>query len=111
MIRQEATKQLGTSYSLLGDVTTSVIHATILDQAGRVAALIVKLDATYVYEITPGEKRHLIRQIAGKTKPQALAMLFQQPGIQAASVNSNAATLPEDPGRITIVVVYRSASV
>ncbi len=110
MIHEEATKQLGTGYTLLGDVTASVIHTSISDQASGIATIIVKTDATYIYQISPGERKHITHLIAGKSEQQAVKALFQLPGIQAASINSNGSTLPNNPGSITIVVVYRSAS-
>lgn len=111
MITKTAIERLGTGYSLLGDVTTSVIHTTFRDQAGGIVTIAVKTDATYVYLLSPGERKRITHLIAGKSKQQAVKELFQLAGIQAASINSNAAMLPTDPGSIHIVVVYRSASV
>jgi len=108
LIHKEAIKRLGTGYSLLGDMQFTILHA-ITDHTKGIATLSVKIAATYVYQMSPGEKQHLLQLIAGKKKQEALKALLHLPGIQAASVTSNAETLPENPGRITIVVVYRSA--
>jgi hypothetical protein len=109
MLLAEAIKQLGTGYSQLGDMQVSIIHTTETDQARGIATLRVKLDATYVYQLTPGEKQQLVKLIAGKTKQQAQALLSQEPGIAGVVITTsgNAATLPENPGKITIVIAER----
>jgi hypothetical protein len=111
MITKTALQRLGTSYTVLGDVTASVIHASITDQAHGIAKLTVKLDATYIYRITPGQRTKLSSLIAGKTKAQALHILLQIPGIQGASIRFiGGDTLPHDPNHITISMVYSIVS-
>ena len=109
LIQQEAIQRLGTGYSLIGDTQVTITHPKIIDQARGIATLAVKLDATYIYQISPGEKQQLTHLIAGKTKQQALITLLQLPGIQGAifTIKGNAATLPDDPTRITMVVAQR----
>lgn len=112
MITKEAIKRFGTAYSLIGNIAVSVLHATITDHTRGIATIAMRADATYVYQIPQGKKHQIIRLIAGKTKQQALATLSRLPGIQASAIaiKGNAATLPDDPGRITIVLVYRQFS-
>ena len=109
MITNQAFKHLGAGFRLMGDLQVSILHATVTDPNRGIVTLAVKTDATYVYQLSLGEKKHITHLIAGKSKQQAVQALFHLPGIQAASINSNAATLPTDPGKITIVVMYRSA--
>jgi len=108
-ITKEAVKRFGTGYSLLGDMQVSIVHATITNSRQGRATIIVLITGTWVYQITPGEKEHILKLIAGKRKQQALATLLQLPGIQRAfvTIKGNATTLPDDPTRITIVVVHR----
>lgn len=108
LLTQQVTMQVGASYSLMGSIQVSVLRATITDKARGIATIAVKADATYVYQLTHVAKQRMSKLIAGKTKQQAQTTLLQQPGIQGASitVKGNAATLPDDPGRITIIVVY-----
>ena len=104
MITHQPTR---TGYTLLGDVMASVIHATITDQARGIATLTVKLDATFIYQITPGEKQQLVNIIAGKSKSSALHTLVALPGIQAASIRCTGGdTLPHDPNHISISILY-----
>ena len=105
----EAVKQLGTGYIPFGDTHTTITHATITNQAQSMATLTVKIEATVVYHITPGEKEQMRKLIAGKTRQQAQAILLQLPGIAGAAITikGNAATLPDNPKAITMVVVER----
>jgi hypothetical protein len=72
----------------------------------------VQVTGTWVYQITPAMQQHLLRLIAGKTKQQASASLLQIPGIAGVQISAEGGnrTLPEDPRRIHIIVVYLSAS-
>lgn len=109
MITKEAMRRLGTGYSFLGDLRVSILHATVTDPNRGIVTLAVKTDATYVYLLSPGERKRITHLLAGKSEQQAVKALFHLPGIQAASINSNGSMLPSDPGSITIVVMYRSA--
>ncbi len=112
-LHQKATQMIPrdfrTGYSLIGDLHVSVLHATITDHTKGIVTIAIQVDATYVYQLSQAQKQHIINLIAGKPKQQALTTLLQLPGIQGATftVKGNAATLPDDPTRITIVVVYR----
>jgi len=109
MITKKALQRLGTGYTVLGNISASVIHATITDQAGGIATLTVKLDATYIYQITPGEKQQLVNMIAGKSKSSALHILVSMPGIQAASIHCTGGDiLPQNPSHITISILYNT---
>ena len=105
---QTITRDLNTGYMLNGDMHVSVLNAKISDPAGN-ATLTVMIEVTAVYHITPVEKKQLIQLNAGKTLQRARAILLQLPGIAGATINStgNAGTLPLDPSKISVVVVYR----
>jgi hypothetical protein len=112
-VYQDATRVIPrsfrTGYRLVGDIRVSVLHATITDHQRGIATLTVKIEATSVDQLTPGEKRQILKLIARKTRQQALTTLLHLPGIQGAAITikGSAATLPDDPGSITIVVVER----
>jgi hypothetical protein len=110
LITKAALKRLGTDFRLMGDLRVSILHATVTDSNQGIVTLAVKTDETYVYLLSPGEKKRITHLIAGKSEQQAVQELFQMPAIQAASIKSNTATLPNDPGKITIIVVYRRLS-
>jgi hypothetical protein len=102
---------LGAAYALLGDIHITIVHATITDHTQGIAMLALKIDATYLYQIRPPEKAHLSTLLAGKPKQQAITILLQVPGIQAASIHlaGGNTTLPTDPHYIQIIVMYRGS--
>ncbi len=110
MLAQQARTQLGTNYSLMGDIQVGIVHAAITDHTKGIATLSLKIDATYIYQIRPGEKEHLSTLLAGKPKQQAINTLLQLPGIQAASIQlaGGNTALPADPHHIHIILMYQS---
>lgn len=107
LLTANAKQTLGVNYIPLGNIQINIIHATITDQSRGIATLTVKLDATYIYRITEGQRAKLNTLIAGKTKAQTLHTLLRIPGIQGASIRfTGGDTLPHDPNHITISIVY-----
>ena len=116
MLTTIARQRFGTGYIPLGDTHVTIIRATITNQAQGMVTLTVNIEATLVYHIPPGEKEQMRRLIAGKTPKLAQAILSQLPGIAGAAITmhgdteftaSDTATLPDNPGSITILVVQR----
>ena len=109
LLPSQATTALGANYSPIGGIQVAIIHATETSQARGIVTLTVNIEATFVYQIGPGEKRQLVKLIAGKTKQQAQALLSKAPGIEGAVITTsgNVATLPDNPGKITIVIAER----
>jgi len=111
VITSQAIDTLGATYSLIGDIQVTIVHATITDHIKGIAALTLKMDATFLYQICPIEQEHLSTLLAGKPKLQAINTLLQFPGIQAASIHlaGGNTTLPTDPHHIQIIVLYRGS--
>jgi len=111
VITSQAINTLGATYSLIGDIQVTIVHATITDHIKGIAALTLKMDATFLYQIRPIEKEHLSTLLAGKSKQQAINILLHFPGIQAASIQlaGGNTTLPTDPRHIQITVMYRGS--
>jgi hypothetical protein len=109
MITSQAINTLGATYSLIGDIQVTIVHATITDHIKGIATLALKIDATYFYQIRSREQEHLSTLLAGKPKQQAITTLLRFPGIQAASIHlaGGNTTLPTDPRHIQIIVMYR----
>jgi len=109
LLTTEALQRFRTGYSRIGDIHISVLHATITDRARGIVTLALTLDAAYAYTLTPGVKQHLVQLISGKPRQQAITILLQCPGIQAASMHlarGNIA-LPADPTHIHLIVMYQ----
>jgi len=111
VLAKEARKRVGTGYRLLGEMQASIVRTTILDRTRGIVTLTLTLAATYVYELSPGVKQHLVQLIAGKTKQQAITILLQFPCIQAASIQlaGGNPALPDDPSEIHLIVMYQGS--
>ena len=109
VITTNVQQTLGATYSLNGNIQVAIVHASITDPRRGIATLTMKLAAIVVYHITPAEKEQLRHLIAGKTPKVAQALLLHLPGVAGAAIaiTGNAATLPDDPGNITIVIAER----
>jgi hypothetical protein len=112
LFTSDAIKKLGAHYTLFGDIHFTISHATAMKNGQQQAQMLVEVTGILVYQFTPTIQQQLIKRVAGKTKQQAVATLLSQPGIQGAQITTRGGnqTLPQNPGNITIVVVYRSAS-
>jgi hypothetical protein len=108
----QASNLLGADYAQLGAIHVTIVHATTIDHQGSVT-LVVQLTGTWVYHLSPGIRQRLLTRIAGKTQPQARALVLAQPGIAGVqiSVSGGNRALPQDIRNIHLLIVYRSASV
>jgi hypothetical protein len=112
LLTAQAATTLGAAYALLGDLQVAIVRATAGEHRQGSLNLVVQVTGVWVYQITPAMQQHLLKLIAGKTKQQASAMLLQIPGIAGVQISAEGGnrTLPKDPRRIHLIVVYRSAS-
>ncbi len=88
-------------------VTT--IRGKIIHPHQRVVSVLVQIAGTWVYQITPEMQQHFLHLIAGMNTQQAVRTLLQFPGIAGAqiTVKGGNRTLPQDPHRIQITILYR----
>jgi hypothetical protein len=100
---QAAHKLLGTHYLLLGSIVPAMSHIT--SSTHETTTLTVQGTGVWVYQFTQEQLHALARQIAGKPKDKATALLLQHPGISQVSVGGTDAILPRDPGTIHIAVL------
>ncbi|SRR6266851_195296 len=108
MITEEAARRLGTGYSPIGDIQTTIVEATDTTNRQGKAQVIVQVTGTWAYQITPRIQEQLAVLLAEKTKQQALALLLQSPGIAGAQITLRGGnqTLPQDLKAIRILVQY-----
>ncbi len=101
-LQQKATAQLGSSYKLAGNIVT---QASNVSQQQKTASLQINASGVWAYQVTDAFKQQLAKQLAGKKVKDAQAILDQQTGIAHATISLPAdATMPSDPGQITIDV-------
>ncbi|HVB23901.1 MAG TPA: VCBS domain-containing protein [Ktedonobacteraceae bacterium] len=106
LLKVDAMKSFGANYALLGDVTTTIIRAGLLNPAGQISVL-VKADGIWAYRFSDTQKRQLAQLITGKSEKDAVAALATTAGVHSVSVQVNGGdgnTLPTDTKQITIVV-------
>jgi hypothetical protein len=110
LVSQEAIQRYGTGYTLAGDVTVNLQDTALTTNSQQIATIQVNAISKWVYQFGKSQQQHISNQIAGKPKRQALSMLSHINGIQRATVllaGGYNDTLPQDQGRIQIVIVYR----
>ncbi len=97
---QQATKQLGTGYSPVGDLQTSITKAMINTRQGT-ATLQVKVISMWMYQFSQAQQDQMKLTIRGKSKDEAIALLLHMPGIQTVSISiKNGNAIPTDIQRI-----------
>jgi hypothetical protein len=103
---QEVTTTLRSNYTLASRVT-ALTGVTVTDTKRGTLALSIEAQGLWVYQWSLNHLEVLAKQIAGKQKQEALALLLREEGVQTASMHltgSEQTTLPADPSRITITV-------
>ena len=99
-ITQQATKQVGTGYGLVGDLQASITKAAMNIRQGT-AALQVKVSSMWIYQFSQAQQNHIKIVIRGKSKEEATALLLHVPGVQTVSISiKNGNAIPTDVQRI-----------
>jgi hypothetical protein len=104
---QETTTALGPHYSLVGQVTNTLVGVEVTDTKRGTLTLSIEAGGVWVYRWRPAHMAALTKRIAGARKQDALALLLREEGVQTASIDlagSEQTTLPADPSQIIIRV-------
>jgi hypothetical protein len=112
LLAATSSRRLGEHYYRVGAVRTVIDRVTMNDAHPGSITLAVRIEGTYVYQLTQQEQRRLIESIAGQRKQAALYTLSTQPGVRTASITGiqDNALLPDDPSRIRLLFLYEAAS-
>jgi len=104
-ITQQASKQLGNGYNLVGDLQTSITRAT-MNTRQETLILQVKVISTWMYQFSQALQDKIKLAIRGKSKEEATTLLRHMPGIQTVSIRvSNSSALPADVQHIHLLIV------
>lgn len=109
LFTQEATRQLGTRYGLIGTIHVRVLQAALTaDQKWGIATMSVRVEGTWSYQFSQDELQRIKRLIAGKTPRQAQRTLLRVPGIQRVSIDDIGENqhLPKDIASIHLLLLY-----
>ena len=107
LLRQEAARDPGTGYALVGNLVTDVTQVSVTDTKKGTLSMMVEAEGVWVYQFSAAQKQALVKLLAGKSKQNAQALLLEQKGVTTAAIQfsgSNGNTLPSDPTQIIIVV-------
>jgi hypothetical protein len=110
LVSQEAIQRYGTGYSLAGDISVNLQNTTLTTTGKQIATIGVKAASRWIYQFGKRQQQQISNQIVGKGRGEAIRMLSHTEGIQRATVTIAGGyndTLPQDTGRIQIVIVYR----
>jgi VCBS repeat-containing protein len=110
LVNQEALHQYGTPYRLVGDLTITPAQTALTASTQEIATIKITATSRWVYQLGTFQKQQITHLIAGNEKRHALMLLSQMAGIQQTTVSIVGGyndTLPQDAGRIQIVVIYQ----
>jgi serine/threonine protein kinase len=107
LLRQEAARDPGPAYALAGQVSSTIVDASLSDpQSGRLI-ITVKAQGRWTYQFNEAAKQRLSQLIAGKPKSVALQLLQRQPGVSRVGISiarTDPGQLPTNPGQIAIII-------
>ncbi len=107
LLRQEATRDPGPGYALVGNLVTDVRQVSLTDAKKGTLSLMVEAEGVWVYQFGAAQKQALAKLLADKSTQNAQTLLLEQKGVTTAAIQfsgSNENTLPSDPTQIIIVV-------
>jgi len=103
-LQTEGTRTHTTQYKLAGPITAQVISFKKLDTQGTVS-LHIQTQGLWIYQIADSKLQAMVRQIAGKRKNAAEAILQHGPGVKTAQIDLSlfaGNTLPQNLRQITL---------
>jgi Baseplate J-like protein len=104
-----AMQRLGTNYMQEGEVQLTVVHVTSATGPHGGVLLQVKGTGVWAYRFSDTQLHTLGVRMAGKSRAQATALLLDTPGVSQVvmNVSGGTTTLPTDPARIHLLVLYQ----
>ncbi len=106
-LTEQARKSLGAGYSVQGTISTTVTQIATTEQAHGTLSLLVSVEGTWSYQFSSAEIARLSREIAGRSRQEALSFLKRQEHIHTVTITEswNATTIPSDLAHIQVMVV------
>jgi serine/threonine protein kinase len=106
-LKQDAARDPGADYALVGNVVTTQTGAHVSDANKGTIEVSVTAEGVWVFQFNNLQKQALTKLIAGKKKEAVLSLLLPS-GVTQANVQLNGGdgdTLPTDPTQIKFVIV------
>ena len=107
LLTTQATKKLGTGYSMLDAPQVNVTQA---QPHGNKVVVAFTAQSAWIYALGSQEQQAIKRLIAGKTTEKALQLLTRLPGIERASMQSSgfgdSSRIPKEISSIKLTLYY-----
>ncbi len=107
LLKEQASKNPGWEYTLVGKIKTTEIQASLADATSETIQVPFAVEGIWVFQFSQAQKSNLAVQLAGKSKTAALAFLESQTGVSGEDIHVSGGDgnrLPTDTGQITITV-------
>ena len=107
-LKQDAAKNPGPGYTLVGKVVTMQTKAQVSDANQGTIAVSVTAEGIWVYQFTAAQEQALAKLLVGKKKTEALSLLLQQQGVSKADIQlfgGDRDTFPGEISQIKFVVL------
>ncbi len=107
LLRDQASKDLGSGYASVGTIKTTEAQATLIDTATRTIKVPVTAQGLWAFTFSDAQKLNLAKLIAGKKRDEAQSLLLSQPGIANVTIalfGDNKGLCPVDTSSISFVV-------
>jgi hypothetical protein len=105
LLAQQAARTLGSSYEVIGDITTQITQVRTVDAHRGTLLVSVSAEGVWSYPVSETRLHHLPSLIAGIRVQEAKSLLLRMQGIRAVTITlsgGNGSTLPTNPDQITI---------
>jgi hypothetical protein len=107
LLRQEAARDLGPGYALVGNLLTDMMEVSVTDVKKGTLSLMVEAEGVWVYQFSAAQKQAIAKLLSGKSKQNAQTLLLKQKGVTTAVIQFSSGdenTFPSDPAQIIVVV-------
>jgi hypothetical protein len=105
LLAQQAARTLGSSYEVVGEVTTQIVEVKVVDAHQGTLLLSVSAEGVWSYPFSQTRLHQLASLIAGTRVQDAKTLLLHTQGIRAVTITcsgGNGSTLPTNPDQITL---------
>jgi hypothetical protein len=103
ILNQQAIKQLGAGYSLIGQPQNTIVHVNTQDH--QPITLQANIAGTYDYQLSQDQLQQIKTLVVGKSKAQATTAVLRIPGVQSVSISTNQQNLPSESAHIQVVQI------
>jgi VCBS repeat-containing protein len=105
LLAQQAARILGSSYEVVGEVTTQIVGVKVVDAQRGTLLVSVSAEGVWSYPLSQTRLHQLASLIAGTRLQDAKTLLLHTQGIRAVTITlsgGNGSTLPTNPDQITL---------